>query len=454
MELDNVTRPVPDSSNARRTKLVLLVGFGGLIALLIALGILAAITLERASSADTEQTTDYLKRRRVLGEARTAILSTGGSVRAYLLDPDEEAYTAHAPEARRGWKSVHERLNAYRRSSRTIGLMGQLESELLTFERLMEKALRLTGPERKRAGYLLLADEISPGRDRLLLELDNLAQVDRAALNATVEQTAAELRQLQSRLRTAVALSVALGLALAAVAYRYLVRLERFAADRYRLAYEAAERSEQLSHRLLSVQEQERKSLARELHDEVGQSLGALLVDLGQARAELHRDPKETRARLDAAAANAEQTLRSVRDISLMLRPSMLDELGLIPALHWQAREVSRRGGILTTVHCDDEDLALREELRTAVFRVVQEALQNALRHSGAKTAEVGIAKRDGHLHLIVNDDGRGFDPALARGMGLLGMEERVTRMGGRLRIVSAPGRGTTITADLPVSHS
>jgi signal transduction histidine kinase len=229
------------------------------------------------------------------------------------------------------------------------------------------------------------------------------------------------------------------------------LKLESEAATRYKQSVEATAQLEQLSHRLLAVQEEERKSLARELHDEVGQALGALLMDLGQAKNSLDGGSAEVLARLKAASDLGERALQSIRDISLLLRPSMLDDLGLIPALHWQAREVNRRTGMLVTVRSDEDDLQLEEELRTTVYRVVQEALQNASRHSGAQATEVAIISRGNHLQIMVRDNGSGFDPAHTRGLGLLGMQERVSRFGGKLRIASAPGTGTTLTIDLPI---
>ncbi|MDE3196639.1 MAG: histidine kinase, partial [Acidobacteriota bacterium] len=141
----------------------------------------------------------------------------------------------------------------------------------------------------------------------------------------------------------------------------------------------------------------------------------------------------------------------SIRDISLLLRPSMLDDLGLIPALEWQARETSRRTGIDVRVSAEDADESLPDPVRTAVYRLVQEALQNVARHSKATHARIAVARTAAGLNLTVEDDGAGFDPSRTRGLGLLGMEERVRQLGGRLEVQSAVGKGTTVRASLPV---
>jgi signal transduction histidine kinase len=130
----------------------------------------------------------------------------------------------------------------------------------------------------------------------------------------------------------------------------------------------------------------------------------------------------------------------------------MLDDLGLIPALEWQAREVSRRSGIKVKVAAERVPDSLSDAVRTCVYRVVQETLQNVSRHSGARSATVTVRQTDGSLELTVEDDGRGFDPVRTRGLGLLGMEERVKQLGGRLEIQSQRGKGTVLRVTLPIA--
>jgi signal transduction histidine kinase len=129
----------------------------------------------------------------------------------------------------------------------------------------------------------------------------------------------------------------------------------------------------------------------------------------------------------------------------------MLDDLGLIPALEWQARELSRRSGIKVSVSQENVTDSLPDEMRTCIYRVVQEALANILRHSGAKSAVVSVREKDGTLSLKVEDDGSGFDSERTRGLGRLGMEERVRQLGGQFEIRSKPGAGTTLLVTLPI---
>jgi signal transduction histidine kinase len=150
--------------------------------------------------------------------------------------------------------------------------------------------------------------------------------------------------------------------------------------------------------------------------------------------------------------STAETAVSSVRNIALLLRPSMLDDLGLVPAIEWQAREVSRRSEMEVEVEASGVSDDLREEYKTCIYRVTQEALNNAARHSGGHRAWVRLEETDNQSAVVVKDDGHGFDASKTRGLGLLGMEERVRRLGGRLEISSTPGQGTVLRAELPQS--
>ena len=213
-----------------------------------------------------------------------------------------------------------------------------------------------------------------------------------------------------------------------------------------------------LSQRLLQVQETERRSIARELHDEVGQLLTALKLTMQAVQRA--GSLEVTRSLVRDGVALLDQCLEQVRSLSLELRPSLLDDLGLGPALRWYLERQSERAGF--TVRFDDDlnDRRLPSEVETTCFRVAQEALTNVARHARAKQVHVTLAQRDGRVHLRIRDDGVGFD--VGRGheraiagesLGLLGMEERASLAGGTLEVLSAPGKGTDVVMDLPAVH-
>jgi signal transduction histidine kinase len=201
----------------------------------------------------------------------------------------------------------------------------------------------------------------------------------------------------------------------------------------------------------VDAQETERRTISRELHDQVGQTLNAVLVEAANLGKRIQADDAASLQSLDNIRKFADSSVNSIRDIALLLRPSMLDDLGLIPALEWQAREIARRSGIHVKVVAEDAPDVLPDDMRTCVYRVVQEALQNVSRHSRAASAVVTVRQEAGSLLLSVEDDGCGFDPEKTRGLGVLGMQERVRQLGGRFDLQSAPGKGTALRVTLPI---
>ena len=262
---------------------------------------------------------------------------------------------------------------------------------------------------------------------------------------------ASEFGSVRNGLSRALAIGFGSGILLVLAGMAYIVRLERQTQKRYVQLAQSQSDMRELSARLVDVQETERRTISRELHDEVGQALGALLVDMGHLSTSLSNDRPEVRAQLESMKSVAERTFQEVRNMSLLLRPSMLDDLGLVAALEWQGREVSRRSDIEVDVQSDIVSDHLPDEYRICIYRLVQEALSNAVRHSGAKNAKVIVQQSAKSITVQVTDDGRGFNPQHTRGLGILGMEERVKRLGGTLTVDSSAGHGVTVAAELPL---
>ena len=211
-------------------------------------------------------------------------------------------------------------------------------------------------------------------------------------------------------------------------------------------------RSKDLSARLVSAQEEERRTISRELHDEVGQSLSALLMEAGNAAANVPADSAVVRRHVDSIKKLAEASVNVIRNMTLLLRPSLLDDFGLVPALEWHAREVSKRTGLRVHVSASDSASELPDELKTCIYRVVQEALHNCARHAQARSVKVVVEQEPRRLLLTVEDDGHGLDAKRMRGLGLVGMEERVHHLGGSLDVRSQPGSGTKVAVELPLA--
>ena len=194
---------------------------------------------------------------------------------------------------------------------------------------------------------------------------------------------------------------------------------------------------EQLTRLLLRAQEDERRRIARELHDEAGQVLTAVKIELDlEGKTE--------------AGAMVGRALAQVRDLSNLLRPTVLDDLGLVPALRSLVEDFARRTRIEATLACSDALGPLPDEQQVVIYRVVQEALTNVARHAGARRVAVRIAAEDERVRLEVEDDGRGVAGEPTPHLGLLGIRERVTTLGGTLVIEGSPGRGFRIEADMP----
>jgi signal transduction histidine kinase len=209
-----------------------------------------------------------------------------------------------------------------------------------------------------------------------------------------------------------------------------------------------------LSQRVLEVQEQERRRVAMELHDELGQSLTAIKINLQLGERFKDRAPPELYAE---NLRIVEEALKQVRHLATGLRPAVLDDLGLAPALKWMAEQSASRSGFEVVFHHERTQGRLAPEIETACFRIVQEALTNISRHAQAHRVDIRLQRDGADLLLYVQDDGLGFDlaamqeRAMAGGsLGVLGMQERATLLGGQLSVVSALGQGCTVQLRAP----
>lgn len=216
------------------------------------------------------------------------------------------------------------------------------------------------------------------------------------------------------------------------------------------------EQFQALAERLRRAREEERTRVSRDLHDQIGQILTAIKLDLTWMNRRLPKANEELRERLRSTIGLLNEGVQSVRNICSGLRPGVLDDLGLAAAIEWQANEFGSRTGIDCMVSVPAADLTLDGDQATEFFRIFQECLTNIIRHAEAKTVRVILDEQDGELVLTVADDGKGFlESDVSESLGFLGMKERAQVCGGNLEIASSPGSGTTITLRVPMhSHS
>ena len=208
-----------------------------------------------------------------------------------------------------------------------------------------------------------------------------------------------------------------------------------------------------LAARLQDVREEERTRVAREIHDELGQALTSIKIDVASLIHELPPNQHQAVRRAESILELADETIHSVRRLATELRPGILDDLGLVAAVEWATAEFQARSGITCRVSLPDADIELDAERSTALFRILQETLTNIVRHANATEVEVRLTREIGRLSLEIHDNGIGFDEGAlrpGRSLGLLGMRERALLLGGELTIHSASGRGTTVNVRIP----
>ena len=223
---------------------------------------------------------------------------------------------------------------------------------------------------------------------------------------------------------------------------------------------EAEQQVRQLAARLVEAQEEERQRLARELHDEVGQMLTGVKLNLAMLKDSLPEDAAEAQELIAETRSLVDTTMTGVRRLATAIRPAALDDLGLIPALRSHIAHFAERTGLEVTANLDAGGQRLLRPIETALYRIIQEATTNIIRHAGAQRVQLVLRIEDGTVYGCVADDGQGFDPetrlpeAWREGhIGLLGIQERVASLHGRLEIRSAPGQGTKLEIWLPLGR-
>ena len=257
---------------------------------------------------------------------------------------------------------------------------------------------------------------------------------------------------LQIRPFTYLWVSLYTGFSVAVLAVSLTIRLEKQYRAEHQAMLEAKQDLQRLSARLVAAQERERQMLSRELHDQVGQALTAIKIDVARAEQGLAPSQTDLAERLRRARQGAEETLEIIRRMSMLLRPSMLDDLGLSAALSWYAKQFTASTSIRVVLNDDGSADSLPDADKTSLYRIVQEALTNCARHSEARSVQINLASEDERYVVRIVDDGKGFTLSRrARGLGLIGIEERVTGMGGSLALKSAPGAGTDILVTIPL---
>ncbi len=439
--------------HSKKIRRLLLISFSWLLALLIGAGTAALLSVRHIERTSQEVSRRFTARNHALAVVVVSVHTYDDQIERFLLQdllqesaPDPADVTKQIATARAALLSF-----PLDRDADEQLLLAAMQQQLQEEESSCAVVLTWRTDLRQRRAYQFIGQQLIPWRTRMFELSAQISALDERKLALENLAVAARFQSLESRLVWLVSLSLIAGVLMSLVCGWYILRLERQARMRYAALAGSRLELENLSARLVEAQEEERRSISRELHDEVGQSLGALLVEVGQLSKLVSPEDRITQAQIAQIKSVAETAVKSIRNIALLLRPPMLDDLGLVPALEWQAREISRRSEMEVEVHSESVSEDLGDETKVTIYRLVQEALNNAATHASAKNAKVTIHQKSDTITVEITDDGHGFDPARQRGMGILGMEERVRRLGGTFTVESAPGKGATIRAELPL---
>jgi signal transduction histidine kinase len=439
-------------------KTVLMLGFGMTAALWLFAGLQFADRLRTAQRDAGTVNERYMRAQELLSSVRAQVLLGSMYVRDALLDPDPASAAGYRQQLEDSYRTAELALGRYvpvLDSPTVRSRVAALRREIEDFRRTSIDVLTGDRSRWSTQAGVVLASDIGPRRDAVVRVSDEIQEVNRTAFVQQQAELAALYAAAQRRVWMRLSLALGVSLLIAIAATFYVVRLERDLQRGRTKQLDTTEELQRLSARLVSAQEDERRTIARELHDEIGQELTAIKVELSLAQRAIEA-AGGSRQILDDAQAIADGALNTVRDLSHLLHPSLLDDLGLPATVDWYITGLSRRHGLRIDLVQEGMDIRLSRDVESTAFRIVQEALANVVKHAKASSCYVYLGFHDDVLRVVVQDDGCGFDLASRnraagrRGLGLIGIRERAAYLGGTARVESTPGQGTRLTAEVP----
>jgi signal transduction histidine kinase len=389
-----------------------------------------------------------------LRRLRSDVNLSGIFVRDYLLDAEGDQDRSRLQEFRDANGNAFAGLrDLLAGTPENDARLDSLRAKLNDYWMALDPLFDWTQEQKRTLRVRFLRREVLPRREAVLAIAQEIEEINASTMDAQRTAVANRQAELRRDLYTLLAWALFLGIVVALTAVYRLRRLEQRSDEERRVAEEAEHHMRQLSQQLVATQEEERKKLSRELHDHVGQVLTALRMELGSI--DRLREPGDLAL---ARAVNESRHLvdsmvRTVRDLALGLRPSMLDDFGLQPALEWHVRDLTRRSGIAVDLSVTGNLSQLPDSYATCIYRVVQEALTNCVRHSSASKVGVTVSRVGEAIRVSVSDNGVGIQPASRRtGLGLRGIEERVRDLDGTVDIQSTAA-GTSLMIRIPLPH-
>lgn len=407
----------------------------------------------RVSEVDSRVTTaDDL-----LSTMRSQVLLGSIYLRDALLDsPANAAYYRKQLEGTR--TAVDRALELYAPgagSAEERDAVERLRAELAAFWSARLAAVDLDLERRSAEVTRILRAGIAPTREAVMRVSDRVQELHRASIDQRRRELSETYAGIRRRIWVSTGLALVLSASIALLVTLYAGRLESRIQRQRVQEVQATRDLQRLSTKLVTAQEEERRTIARELHDEVGQALTAIKLELAAADGVLGGAGQGVPA-LREVRAISDRALQSVRDLSQLLHPALLDDVGLPAALERHLRSFAARTGISTELLQDRMEDRLAPEIEVCLYRIAQEALTNVARHAHASSCRVYLQRLSSTIVMTVEDDGEGFaarptTPEAGRqGLGLLGIRERVSGVRGSYRLESAPGKGTRLTVEVP----
>ena len=428
---------------------------------LIAIAFTALLTVVGISAYDVARQTRHLRdsiltteaqaqqRDKILRDVRDNSAALAIAVRDSLLDP-----SGIGAPARVQLNELHQSLLAgigrlqNPQDASQSELARQLSALHEQYWQMAMVSLGWSAQERRSKGVLFLRQKLAPLRNSAMASATSIEHIEERLLREHHARLEESLVRLDDALTGTLATTLLIGLLITALTVWRVSHLEARAAHLQRQTDLDRDQLRDLSQRLVHAHEDERKSLARELHDQIGQMLTAIQmvftnIELGRG------DPMQ---QVEDGKSLTQLTVAAARSISMGLRPSILDDLGLGPAIEWQTREFTKRCGILVHLQMDGHLESLSEAETICFYRVVQEALTNCARHAKASGVRINLHVGRDTISLTVEDNGQGFDlgDLPRRGLGLFGIQERVRELGGTASIFAQPGKGTLVRIEVP----
>lgn len=437
---------------------ILVIGFGLTFAIWLLTGVYFSRRIAQVDSRAAAVNARYVQAQELLSNVRSQILLASVYVRDALLDPDPtsnaryrqrlESTSQAADLALRQYVPV---LDAQAEGDRVL----RLRRDVADFHDTMLQVLDVELLRRPPDARSILRTRVMPKREVVIRVSEEIQSLNRSAFVRQQNEIAAIQQTTQRGLWATLGVALLACVAIGLVATFYAGRLEdRLQRQRAR-DVQSARDLQQLSAKLITAQEEERRTIARELHDEVGQVLTAIKVELAVAQRQIDANGGPPRL-LDDSRSVVEGALSTVRDLSHLLHPALLDDLGLAAAVEWYLRGFGVRHGLRVEVLHEGMDQRLTSDIETSAYRIVQEALTNVAKHASATSCRVYLQRLPTTVLITIEDDGIGFDAAVVqrtgerRGLGLIGIRERVSELRGTMRLESAIARGTRLTVELP----